>query len=44
MFVFLTRQNRPQIPRERGEFLEVAIIQSFALLSKIAHENLQMKD
>lgn len=43
-FVFLTRQNRPQIPRVKYGGLEVAVIQSFTLLSKVAHENLQMKD
>lgn len=43
-FFALSRQNGPQIPRARYKFLEVAFIQYFSLLSKVAHENLQTKD
>lgn len=32
------------MPRVRYRGLEVAVVQSFTLLSKVAHENLQMKN
>ena len=43
-FVFLIRQNRPQIPSVRYGGFGGGSNSSFTLLSKVAHENLQMKD